>query len=83
MVRLAVRIDSAQGVNRDLLQAMRSRTVINLATGILMAQSRCSQSEAFELLTKVSNTRNVKLRIVAEEILRRFDGSPAGPAFSA
>ena len=47
---------------------MKSRTVINLATGILMAQSRCSQSEAFELLTKVSNTRNVKLRIVAEEI---------------
>ena len=62
---------------------MRSRTVINVATGILMAQSRCSQSEAFELLAKVSNTRNVKLRIVAEEILRRFDGVPAGTAFSA
>lgn len=81
-VRLAVRIDSAQGANRDLLQAMRSRSVINLATGILMAQSRCSQSEAFELLTKVSNNRNVKLRIVAGEILRRFEGSPAGPAVS-
>ncbi|WP_346927788.1 ANTAR domain-containing protein [uncultured Arthrobacter sp.] len=62
---------------------MRSRTVINVATGILMAQSRCSQSEAFELLAKVSNTRNIKLRIVAEEILRRFDGAPAGTAFSA
>ena len=83
VVRLAVRIETAQGMSRDLLQAMRSRTVINLATGILMAQSRCSQSEAFELLTKVSNTRNIKLRIVAEEILRRFDGAPAGAAFSA
>lgn len=83
VVRLAVRFETAQGMSRDLLQAMRSRTVINLATGILMAQSRCSQSEAFELLTKVSNTRNVKLRIVAEEILRRFDGAPAGAAFSA
>jgi hypothetical protein len=82
-VRLAVRFESAQGVNRDLLQAMRSRTVINVATGILMAQSRCSQSEAFELLAKVSNTRNVKVRIVAEEILRRFDCAPAGTAFSA
>ncbi|WP_144672084.1 GAF and ANTAR domain-containing protein [Arthrobacter sp. U41] len=82
VVRLAVRIETAQGMSRDLLQAMRSRTVINLATGILMAQSRCSQSEAFELLTKVSNTRNIKLRIVAEEILRRFDGAPAGAAFS-
>ena len=83
VVRLAVRFESAQVVNRDLLQAMRSRTVINLATGILMAQSRCSQSEAFELLAKVSNTRNVKLRIVAEEILRRFEGAPAATAFSA
>ena len=83
VVRLAVRFETAQGMSRDLLQAMRSRTVINLATGILMAQSRCSQSEAFELLTKVSNTRNVKLRIVAEEILRRFDGAPAAAAFSA
>ncbi|MGO4191463.1 GAF and ANTAR domain-containing protein [Arthrobacter sp. YAF17] len=83
VVRLALRFESAQGVNRDLLQAMRSRTVINVATGILMAQSRCSQSEAFELLAKVSNTRNVKLRVVAEEILRRFDGASAGTAFSA
>ena len=83
VVSLAVRFESVQGVNRDLLQAMRSRTVINLATGILMAQSRCSQSEAFELLTKVSNTRNVKLRIVAEEILRRFEGGPVEAAFSA
>ena len=80
---LAVRLESARGLNRDLMQAMRSRTVINLATGILMAQSRCSQSEAFDLLSKVSNSRNVKLRIVAEEILRRFDGVPAGTAFSA
>ena len=83
VMRLAVRLDSAKGLNRDLLQAMRSRTVINLATGILMAQSRCSQSEAFELLAKVSNTRNVKLRVIAEEILQRFDEGPAGTAFSA
>ncbi|WP_160668294.1 GAF and ANTAR domain-containing protein [Pseudarthrobacter sp. ATCC 49987] len=82
VLRMAVRLDSAKGLNRDLMQAMRSRTVINLATGILMAQSRCSQSEAVDLLSKVSNTRNVKLRIVAEEILRRFDGVPAGTAFS-
>ncbi len=83
VMRLAVRLDAAKGLNRDLLQAMRSRTVINLATGILMAQSRCSQTEAFELLAQVSNTRNVKLRVIAEEILRRFDSGPAGTAFIA
>lgn len=79
---LAVRFEAARGVSRDLLMAMRSRTEINLATGILMAQSRCSQGEAFALLAKVSNTRNVKIRTIAEEILRRFDGGPAAAAFT-
>ena len=83
VMRLAVRLDSAKSLHRDLLYAMRSRTEINLATGILMAQSRCSQSEAFELLARVSNTRNVKLRVIAGEILRRFGERTAGAALSA
>ena len=83
VMRLGLRLDSIKGLNRDLLQAMRSRTTINLATGILMAQSRCSQTEAFEMLAHVSNTRNIKLRVIAEEILQRFDGGPAGTALSA
>ena len=82
-MRLAVRLGSVESMNRDLLQAMKSRTVINLASGILMAQSRCSQAEAFSLLSKVSNTRNVKLRIVAEEILHRFEYGPCSADFSA
>lgn len=82
-MRLAVRLGSVESMNRDLLQAMKSRTIINLASGILMAQSRCSQAEAFNLLSKVSNNRNVKLRIVAEEILRRFDYGASSTDFSA
>ena len=80
-MRLAVRLGSVQDMNRDLLQAMKSRTIINLASGILMAQSRCSQAEAFSLLSKVSNNRNVKLRLVAEEILRRFEPGPLAADF--
>jgi hypothetical protein len=80
-MRLAVRLGSVQDMNRDLLQAMKSRTIINLASGILMAQSRCSQAEALTLLSKVSNNRNVKLRLVAEEILRRFDPGPVAADF--
>jgi hypothetical protein len=75
-MRLAVRLGSVQDLNEDLLQAMKSRTTINLASGILMAQSRCSQAEAFALLSKVSNNRNVKLRLVAEEILHKFEAGP-------
>lgn len=80
-MRLAVRLGSVQDMNRDLLQAMKSRTIINLASGILMAQSRCSQAEAFTLLSKVSNNRNVKLRLVAEEILRKFEPGPFAADF--
>ena len=80
-MRLAVRLGTVQDMNADLLQAMKSRTTINLASGILMAQSRCSQAEAFTLLSKVSNNRNVKLRLVAEEILRRFESGPYSTDF--
>jgi hypothetical protein len=80
-MRLAVRLGAVQEMNRDLLQAMKSRTSINLASGILMAQSRCSQAEAFTLLSKVSNNRNVKLRLVAEEILRKFEPGPCSADF--
>lgn len=72
-LRLAVRIGASRDLNEDLLEAMKSRTTINLASGIVMGQSRCSQAEAFAILTKVSNNRNVKLRVVAEELLRNFD----------
>jgi GAF domain-containing protein len=82
-MRLAVRLGSFQSVNRDLLQAMKSRTIINLAAGILMGQSRCSQAEAIKLLSQVSNNRNVKLRTVAEEILQRFETGPCSADFSS
>jgi hypothetical protein len=80
-VRLAVRVGASKDLNDDLLEAMKSRTSINLASGIVMGQSRCSQAEAFAILTKVSSNRNVKLRIVAEELLRNFDKSPGATHF--
>lgn len=72
-VRLAVRIGASRDLNEDLLEAMKSRTNINLASGIVMGQSRCSQAEAFSILSKVSGNRNVKLRVVADELLRKFE----------
>lgn len=80
-VRLAVRIGASKDLNDDLLEAMKSRTSINLASGIVMGQSRCSQPEAFAILSKVSSNRNVKLRVVAEELLRNFDAAPGATHF--
>ena len=68
-LRLAVRIGARQQLVDDLERAMRSRTAIDLATGVIMGQNRCSQEEAFNILTRVSNGRNRKLREVAEELL--------------
>ncbi|UKA63067.1 ANTAR domain-containing protein [Arthrobacter sp. FW306-04-A] len=69
-LRLAVRIGARQQRAEDLEQAMRSRTAIDLATGVIMGQNRCSQEEAFRILTKASNGRNQKLRDVAESLLQ-------------
>lgn len=73
-VRLAVKVATIQGVAQDMETAMKSRTAIDLACGIVMAQNRCTQSEAMKILTKASSTRNQKLRDLAEEIVVKASG---------
>ncbi|ABM06473.1 MULTISPECIES: GAF and ANTAR domain-containing protein [Micrococcaceae] len=68
-LRLAVRIGVKQQHADDLQDAMQSRTVIDLACGIIMGQNRCTQEEAFQILKKASSTRNQKLREVAESLV--------------
>jgi hypothetical protein len=73
-LHLSVRIGTAQSRAEDLEAAMQSRTAINLACGVIMAQNRCSQAEAMEILTKVSSNRNRKLRDVAAELVQQLSG---------
>ena len=56
---------------------MQSRTMIDLSIGIIMAQNRCSQEEAFELLKAASSTRNIKLHSVATSIVDSLGQGPA------
>ena len=72
---LAVRMAAKDELTSDLRAAMEKRTVIDLATGIIMGQNRCSQDEAFKILLKVSSNRNVKLAAIAEEVVGRVSGS--------
>jgi hypothetical protein len=51
-----------------LMAALRSRDVIGQAKGILMERHRLSADDAFEMLRKVSQERNVKLVTVADEL---------------
>jgi hypothetical protein len=73
-LQLSVRIGTAENRAEDLEAAMRSRTAINLACGVIMAQNRCSQTEAMKILTRVSSNRNRKLRDVAIELVEQLSG---------
>jgi GAF domain-containing protein len=54
---------------KNLQIAMESRAVIEQAKGMIMARSRCSPDEAFDMLVKASQRENVKLRVLAERIV--------------
>ncbi|MFF1253244.1 GAF and ANTAR domain-containing protein [Pseudarthrobacter sp. NPDC058329] len=82
-LHLSVRINAAQDRADDLEAAMESRTAINLACGVIMAQNRCSQAEAMEILTKVSSNRNRKLRDVATELIEQLSGTSISTHFDS
>lgn len=82
-LQLSVRIGTAQSRAEDLDAAMQSRTAINLACGVIMAQNRCSQAEAIKILTKVSSNRNRKLRDVATELIEQLSGTSIQTHFDA
>jgi GAF domain-containing protein len=56
-------------LSEGLREAMSSRAVIEQAKGILMAQRKVTAEAAFDLLREASQHRNVKLRLVAEEVV--------------
>jgi GAF domain-containing protein len=49
--------------------ALSSRSVIDQAIGIVMAQRRCEPDEAFATLRTISQRRNIKLRDIAAELV--------------
>ncbi len=68
-LRLAVRIATLTDTGENLKAAMDSRTTIDLAAGIIMAQNRCSQDAAMTILKAASSARNIKLREVAAAVV--------------
>ncbi|WAP51722.1 GAF and ANTAR domain-containing protein [Arthrobacter sp. ATA002] len=68
-LRLAVRIAQLAEGRENLKAAMASRTTIDLAIGIIMAQNRCGQDAAVGILRAASSARNMKLRDVAAAVV--------------
>jgi GAF domain-containing protein len=77
---LALRLAERQDMIGNLRNALTSRSVIDQAIGILMAQQRCEARTAFELLRKASQGRNIKLRDVAAGIVGSVERDTPGTA---
>jgi GAF domain-containing protein len=53
----------------DMRRAMETRAVIEQAKGILVAQQHCTPEQAFELLTRLSQSTHRKLRDCAADLV--------------
>lgn len=73
-LRLAIKIANLTDAQDHLTTAMRSRTTIDLAAGIIMAQNRCTQDAAMTILKAASSARNTKLRDVAASVVGSISG---------
>lgn len=73
----AVQIAILNQTIQDLHSAIAHRTAISLAMGIIMAQNRCTQDTAFDILRRTSTTRNIKLRDIASSIVSSVSGQKA------
>jgi GAF domain-containing protein len=78
---IAMRLAEYTQEAANLRIALTSRSTIDNAIGILMGQQQCTAEEAFDLLRRASQHRNVKLRELAAQIVAGVDRSkPAGHA---
>ncbi|MGP4033261.1 GAF and ANTAR domain-containing protein [Pseudarthrobacter sp. 1C304] len=80
-LRLAVRFAHYSDKAANLKATLETRTSIDVAVGIIMAQNRCSQAEAFELLKAASSARNIKLHAVAAGVVESLGKGPARTHF--
>jgi hypothetical protein len=80
-LRLAIRMGELAEMKEHLSAAMESRTAIDIAIGILMAENRCDQERAFSILRRASSNRNIKIRDLAAEIAASIAGKPVHTYF--
>jgi hypothetical protein len=80
-LRFELRLAQLRDAKEDLEAAMKSRTAIDIAVGVIVAQNRCSQAAAMAILRTVSSSRNVELREVAAGIVESVSKDRPAYAF--
>ncbi|MFF8597166.1 GAF and ANTAR domain-containing protein [Streptomyces sp. NPDC015220] len=78
-IALAQRLADAEDFTRDLQAALVSRSVIDQAIGAVMQRQQCGEEQAFDLLRRLSQQTNVKLRDVCTRLLTDLAGEPPAP----
>lgn len=76
LLRVAREIEFARHEITGLSTAMKTRATIEQAKGILMAIRGCSSDAAFEVLVKESQRTQLKLSVIADQVVRCAQVSP-------
>jgi GAF domain-containing protein len=63
----------------QLRDALSARAVIDQAIGMIAGLQHCTAADAFYILRETSQRRNIKLAIVAAEIIETISGHPYQP----
>jgi len=74
-----LRLASYSELTEQLRSSLTSRAVIYQALGVIMAQERCTQAKAFEIMRTASQNSNLKLRDIAAAIVTSVSGVPPQP----
>lgn len=73
-------LDGMRHLAGQLEQAMASRAVIEQAKGVIMAMRGVPEHDAFEILRRTSQDRNVKVRVLAQQVVTGVVGGTTGLA---
>jgi GAF domain-containing protein len=67
----------------QLSEALHTRTDIGTAVGMLMERYDIDRNQAFSFLVRYSQRRNLKLRVLAQEVIHgTFDATPGNDGLS-
>jgi GAF domain-containing protein len=79
VVTIMLKLADQTQVNEDLNNALMSRSIIDQAIGVIMAENRCAREDAFNILRNASQNRHEKLREIAADLVRSITGHEPTP----
>ena len=77
-LKLAIEVHGIRAAGDNLKAVLEARKSIDVACGVIMAQTRCSYPDAFSKLASASRHRNLHVRSVAEGVLTDLPATQRG-----